>query len=217
MIDLHMHSLFSDGELIPAELTRRAATAGYKAMAITDHADSSSFDLIIPRIDRVADDLGKAWGLTVLPGVELTHIPPAEVAAATEEARSLGAKIIVSHGETIVEPVAPGTNRASIEARVDILSHPGLITDEEVELAARLGVCLELSARKGHCLCNGHVARLALRHGAKLVVNSDAHAPGDLVPLEFARRVALGAGLNEAQFEECLKNSAELVEKAKKC
>lgn len=215
MIDLHMHSLFSDGELIPAELTRRAATAGYRAMAITDHADRSNFDLIIPRVARVANDLGAAWGLTVIAGVELTHIPPADIAAATEEARSLGAKIIVCHGETIVEPVAAGTNRAAIEAQVDILSHPGLITEEEVELAARLGVCLEISARKGHCLCNGYVAQLALKHGAKLVVNSDAHAPGDLVPLEFARKVGLGAGLTEAQFEECLKNSEELVAKAR--
>lgn len=216
MIDLHMHTLFSDGEVIPAELTRRAATAGYQAMAITDHADSSSYDLIIPRVARVVDDLGKAWGLTVLAGVELTHVPPADIAAGTEESRSLGAQIVVCHGETIVEPVAPGTNRAAIEAKVDILSHPGLITAEEVELAARLGVCLELSARRGHCLCNGHVARLALKYGAKLVVNSDGHAPGDLISLEFARKVASGAGLNEAQFEECRKNSLELVERALK-
>ena len=62
MIDLHMHSLFSDGELIPAELTRRAATAGYRAMAITDHADRYNFDLIIPRVARVADDLGAGFG-----------------------------------------------------------------------------------------------------------------------------------------------------------
>jgi Histidinol phosphatase and related hydrolases of the PHP family len=41
MIDLHTHSIFSDGELIPAELTRRAAVAGYRAMAITDHGDFS--------------------------------------------------------------------------------------------------------------------------------------------------------------------------------
>jgi len=216
MIDLHTHSLFSDGELIPAELTRRAAMAGYRAMAITDHADRSSFDLIIPRVCRVADDLGKAWGLTVLPGIELTHIPPADIASAAEAARGFGAKIIVCHGETVVEPVAPGTNRAALEADIDILSHPGLLTAEEVNLAAKRGICLELSARKGHCLCNGHVARLALQYGAMLVVNSDAHAPGDLVPLELARQVALGAGLNEEQFAQCRKNSEDLVKRALK-
>ena len=110
--------------------------------------------------------------------------------------------------------MAAGTNRAALEADVDILSHPGLLTEEEAALAAKRGICLELSARKGHCLCNGHVAALALAHGAPMVVNSDAHAPGDLVPRAFARQVALGAGLTEAQFEDCLKNSAELVARA---
>jgi histidinol phosphatase-like PHP family hydrolase len=218
MIDLHTHSLFSDGELIPAELTRRAAHAGYRAIAITDHADRSMFDLVIPRVLRVADDLGKAWGLTVLTGIELTHIPPAEIAAAAAEARAFGAQVIVCHGETLVEPVAPGTNRAALEADIDILSHPGLLTAEEAQLAARRGICLELSARKGHSLSNGHVARIALANGAKLVVNSDAHAPGDLVPLELARKVALGAGLNEEQFQQCRNNSEELVKRAlQKC
>lgn len=214
MIDLHTHSLFSDGELIPAELTRRAAHAGYRAIAITDHADRSMFDLVIPRVLRVAGDLGNAWGLTVLAGIELTHIPPAEIAAAAVEARSFGAQIIVCHGETLVEPVAPGTNRAALEADIDVLSHPGLITVEEAQLAAKRGICLELSARKGHSLSNGHVARTTLAVGAKLVINSDAHAPGDLVPLELARKVALGAGLNEEQFQQCRRNAEELVAKA---
>jgi len=214
MIDLHTHSLFSDGELIPAELTRRAAHAGYRAIAITDHADRSMFDLVIPRLLRVADELGQAWGLTVLAGIELTHIPPGDIAASAEEARALGAQIIVCHGETLVEPVAPGTNRAALEADIDVLSHPGLLTAEEARLAAQRGVCLELSARKGHSLSNGHVARMALAHGAMLVVHSDAHAPGDLVPLEMARKVALGAGLSEEQFEQCRRNAEELVERA---
>jgi histidinol phosphatase-like PHP family hydrolase len=134
--------------------------------------------------------------------------------ATAAEARALGAQVIVCHGETLVEPVAPGTNRAALEADVDILSHPGLISVEDAQLAARRGICLELSARKGHSLSNGHVARTALAAGAKLVVNSDAHAPGDLVPLELARKVALGAGLSEEQFEQCRRNAEELVKKA---
>ena len=128
MIDLHTHTLFSDGELIPAELTRRAAVAGYRALAMTDHGDLSNLDLIIPRLVRVAADLGAAWGLTVLPGIELTHIPPPQIAAAAREARRLGARIVVCHGETIVEPVAAGTNAAALAADIDILSHPGLLT-----------------------------------------------------------------------------------------
>jgi len=213
MIDLHTHTVFSDGELIPFELVRRAAVAGYRALAITDHGDFSNMDLIIPRLVRVAEDLGAGWGLTVIPGIELTHIPPAAIAQAVADARSLGARLVVCHGETIVEPVAEGTNRAAIEAGVDILSHPGLITSEDAALAAETGVCLEITTRKGHSLTNGHVARVALTVGAKLVVNNDAHSPGDLVSLSMARRIALGAGLSDSQFELCRKNSEDLVKK----
>ncbi|HKJ88681.1 MAG TPA: histidinol phosphate phosphatase domain-containing protein [Gammaproteobacteria bacterium] len=214
MIDLHTHTLFSDGELVPAELTRRAAVIGYRAMAITDHCDFSNMDWIIPRLVRVADDLGEAWGLTVLPGVELTHLPPATIAAGASEARRLGARVVVCHGETIAEPVAAGTNRAALAADIDILSHPGLLTEEEARLAAKRGICLEITTRKGHSLTNGHVARLALAYGANLVVNTDSHAPGDLVSLELARKIALGAGLSEADFEQARRNSGALVEKA---
>lgn len=211
MIDLHSHTIFSDGELIPAELTRRAAVLGYRALAITDHGDFSNLDFIIPRILRVAADLGAAWGLTVIPGIELTHVPPASIASAAREARALGARIIVCHGETIVEPVAPGTNRAALLADIDILSHPGLITTEDAALAAERGICLELTTRKGHSLTNGHVARTARAAGALLVVNTDSHAPGDLTSLDMARKIALGAGLSEAEFEQTRRNSEALV------
>lgn len=213
MIDLHTHTIFSDGELIPAELARRAAVQGYRALAMTDHGDTSNLDLIIPRLCRVTNDLADEFEMTILPGIELTHIPPRQIAAAVKEARALGAKLVVLHGETIVEPVAAGTNRAGIEAGIDILSHPGLITAEEVALAAKNGVYLEISTRKGHSLTNGHVARLATAAGAKLVINNDAHAPGDLLSPELARKVALGAGLSPEQVDQALRNSEELVRK----
>ncbi|MEJ2700640.1 MAG: histidinol phosphate phosphatase domain-containing protein [Desulfuromonadales bacterium] len=190
MIDLHTHTLFSDGELVPAELTRRAAVAGYRAIALTDHCDFSNMDFIIPRLLRVADDLSADWGLTVIAGTELTHIPPDRIADAAREARSLGARLVVCHGETIAEPVAPGTNRAALEADIDILSHPGLITNEEAKTAAERGIFLEITTRKGHSLTNGHVARMAQAHGVRLVVNTDSHSPDDLVTLEKARKVA---------------------------
>jgi len=181
MIDLHTHSLFSDGELVPAEHLRRVEAIGYKAVAITDHADPSNLDFIIPRIIKAAVDLSPHYSTDLIPGIELTHVPPAMIADLTARARKLGARIVVVHGETVVEPVKPGTNRAAIEAGVDILAHPGFITREEADLAAQKGVYLELSGRKGHSLTNGHVARMALASGAQMVVNADAHGPGDFL------------------------------------
>jgi histidinol phosphatase-like PHP family hydrolase len=213
MIDLHMHSLFSDGELIPSELARRAAVAGYRAMAITDHADDSNFDFIIARVSKVCGKLSAAYGLFVLPGIEITHVPPRWIPSLAKEARKAGAKIIVVHGETLVEPVMEGTNLAAVQSDIDILAHPGLIDEDSVRIAAKAGIFLEISTRKGHSLGNGHVAVAARKHGARLVINTDTHSPGDLVTREFARRVARGAGLSEAETARLFKNAEEIVHK----
>ncbi len=202
MFDLHCHSLFSDGELVLSELVRRLEVKGYEAVCVTDHADESNIDWILDNITGACDDINRYSETTLIPGIELTHVHPMRIETLTEKARAIGAKIVVCHGETIVEPVIPGTNRAAIESGVDILAHPGLISREDVSLAARKGVLLELSGRKGHSLTNGHVANLAASLGAGLVINSDGHAPGDFMEPEHARRVGIGAGLSSERVEE---------------
>jgi histidinol phosphatase-like PHP family hydrolase len=201
MIDLHTHSLFSDGVLVPAELVQRAKAKGYEALAITDHADHSNLDWIIPRLVRFCEDFKKKTDIRVLPGIELTHVLPESIIPLTQEARTLGAKIIVVHGETIVEPVPPGTNQAALEAGVDILAHPGLISKADVLLAREKGILLEISARRGHSLTNGHVAKLAKEVGAPLILDTDAHEPEDLIDDYQALRVVCGAGLSEMDWE----------------
>ncbi len=213
MIDLHTHTIFSDGVLVPAELARRAQVLGYQALAFTDHVDFSNLDFVLPRLIAACTALEDEMEINLLPGVELTHVPPALIGDCVEQARSLGAIIVVVHGETLVEPVAPGTNRAALEAGVDILAHPGLISLEEVELAARQGVFLEITTRRGHALANGHVARLARQAGAKLLLNNDAHTPGDLVTPEMAEKIALGAGLEESEWQRMQCNAWSLVER----
>ena len=61
---------------------------------------------------------------------------------------------------------------------------------------------LEITARQGHSLGNGHVARLAKKIGAKLVLNTDTHSPDNLITRGFALKVVRGAGL-EAEDLEC--------------
>jgi len=213
MIDLHTHTFFSDGELIPSELIRRAESAGYKAIAITDHADTSNFDFLISRSIRVCRDINKRKEIKAIPGIEITHVHPEDIETAAAEARKLGAKIIVVHGETITEPVMPGTNKKALMSDIDILAHPGLISDDEAELAAEKGIYLEITARKGHSITNGHVAALAKKHGAKMVIITDSHSPSDLITLEYARKVILGAGLNEKDCNDIFSNSKEIVSK----
>jgi histidinol phosphatase-like PHP family hydrolase len=211
VIDLHTHSIFSDGVLVPSELVRRAQVLGIRAIGITDHADASNLDFIIPRLVHVSEKLNRFNQIQMIPGIELTHVPPPQIGPLAAQARSLGAKIVVAHGETIAEPVVAGTNRAALAADIDILAHPGLISEEEVKMAAERGVFLEISARKGHSLTNGHVAQLAGRLGAKLVLDSDAHEPSDLVTRQQAMKIALGAGLDETDFERMQKNAESFL------
>lgn len=213
MIDLHMHSTFSDGELIPSEVVSRALFAGYTHLAITDHADPSNLEFLLERIAHVCRVLEGKVGARVYPGVEITHVPPPLIAPLVALARKKGAKVVTVHGETIVEPVPKGTNRAAIEAGADILAHPGLISEAEVVLAAKKGVLLEITARRGHSLANGHVARLAEKCGARLVYNTDSHSPGDFTPWEDALRIIRGAGLSDGDAARMQENARALVER----
>lgn len=214
MIDLHTHSLFSDGELIPSELIRRAEEIGYKAIAITDHVDSSNIDIAIPRVVKAIKAIQKFISITAIPGAEITHVPPALISDLVKEARQLGAKIVVVHGETIVEPVAPGTNRAAIEAGADILAHPGIITPEDILFAKEKGILLEITSRKGHSLSNGHVAKEAMRFNVPLCINTDAHSPSDLITKDTAIKILRAAGIDGNDIDSIFENSKTLIEKA---
>lgn len=215
MIDLHTHSTFSDGELIPAELARRAKHAGYRAIAITDHVDASTMAHALGCLHKLAGPYGPIMDLDILVGVEITHVPPGLIGETVAQARELGAQIVVVHGETVVEPVAQGTNLAAIEAGCDVLAHPGLISETEARLAAERGVHLEITTRKGHSLTNGHVAALARLCGARLVINNDAHAPGDLVSADMRKKIALGAGLTLDECRAAEENAARLLTQAR--
>jgi histidinol phosphatase-like PHP family hydrolase len=214
MYDLHTHTVFSDGVLIPAESARRAEERGYSGMAFTDHADDSNLLYILENLLRFKSNYNKETdGFKVLAGVELTHILPDSIDRLVKEARRFGADIVIVHGETLTEPVKTGTNMAAIRAGVDILAHPGLITPAEAELAAGKGVYLEMTTRKGHSISNGHVAKTARAAGAKLVINNDFHVPGDAVSIEMAEKILLGAGLEPAEAAEVFNNNKSLFMK----
>jgi len=204
MYDLHTHTILSDGEMLPTELIRRMAVIGYTTVAIADHADTSNIEEILSTLSRVRES-AQIYGVKLLCGVELTHVPPTQIAGLAKSAKELGADIVVVHGETTVEPVAPGTNLAACKCRyVDVLAHPGLITIKDARLAAKNGIALELTSRGGHNRTNGHVAKIAQQADCQLVVDSDAHAPHDILTGEAKFIVAKGAGLTDAQCKEVL-------------
>ena len=213
--DFHTHTSLSDGELSPMESIKRALVNNYHAIALTDHSSTGDLSRIIQEITEVCDLARAHWNILAIPGIELTHVPPQAIAETAKKAKQLGARIVVVHGETITEPVEKGTNLAALHSpHVDILAHPGLLSLEEAKLAATNSIFLEISARKGHCLTNGHIASLAQQVGAKLLLNSDAHNEQDLLTPSLTNKIARGTGLNNtARHQVLVTNPQVLIKK----
>lgn len=213
LYDFHTHTFLSDGVLSPIELIRRCIVNGYSALGIADHCGASTLERVIAEIRKDAELAARYWDFQVLAGVELTHVPAASIAELAARAKELGADHVVVHGESPVEPVEPGTNLAAARCPdVDLLAHPGLLSEEEAAAAAETGVFIEVTAKDGHSLGNGRVVTVARAAGAKMVVDSDTHLPGHLLTPAFARRVAEGAGLLEHEIEQVLlDNPRELL------
>ncbi len=64
MIDLHLHSTYSDGTYTPEELVKMARDKGLKAISITDH------DTVDGTSEAVS--AGDVYGVRIIPGVELS-------------------------------------------------------------------------------------------------------------------------------------------------
>ncbi|HXY46395.1 MAG TPA: histidinol phosphate phosphatase domain-containing protein [Thermoplasmata archaeon] len=202
--DFHSHSYLTDGESSPIDMWLEAQELEHRALALTDHLGPEDPRPLLDRLHQEAKVLESTRFVPIV-GVELTKIPPRRIADQARAARKAGAEIVIVHGETIVEHVPAGTNHAAIDCGlVDVLAHPGLLDPKDAELARAQSVVLEISGRDGHSLANGHVVRLALEVGAELVVDSDAHDPEHLIPLEHARRIAQGAGVPEKMLPRVL-------------
>ncbi len=213
MFDLHVHTVFSDGELIPSEIARRMSAAGNEGFAITDHADFSNISDILSKLEKLRAFLD-FYDAKFLIGVEITHVPPELIGRAVELAWREGAEIVVVHGETIAEPVIEGTNSAALNEEVTVLAHPGLMTEKEAEMARENDIHIEITSRRGHCLTNGHVARLAIEFGFNLVINTDTHSPADIINDKMAEKVLRGAGIED--WKRVLENNEKLFKKLRK-
>ncbi len=202
MYNLHAHTFLSDGELLPSEVAVRYQDKGYTVIAITDHADYSNIKQVTKSVVEFCRRWPKNSGIKVLPGIELTHLPPEQFKPLASLARKEGIKIIIAHGETPVEPVAKNTNHFALLADINILAHPGLITDQDTKLAKERGVFLEITSRRGHRETNTHVINQARKFGAKLILNNDSHAPEDIITPQQLIQAGKDCGLTQTEVDK---------------
>lgn len=211
MYNLHAHTFISDGELLPSEVAVRYQDKGYSVIAITDHADYSNIKQLAKSIVEFCRRWPKNSSIKVLPGVELTHLPPEQFKPLAAAARKEGLKIIIAHGQTPVEPVAENTNHFALLSDIDILAHPGLISDADTQLAARKGIFLEITSRHGHNRTNTHVIKQARKFKAKLILNNDSHACQDIISPHQLVQVGKDCGLTQTEIDKIYQDVKEFL------
>lgn len=205
--DFHSHTYLTDGNESATSMWWAAIRKGHRVLAITDHVALEDPRRIVEQL-RAEARAFEDGPIATLVGVEVTLAPPRRIADVARAARSVGAQIVVVHGETSAEWVPPGTNLAAVSSGlVDVLAHPGFLTAHEAEIARANGTAIELSGRALHGRTNGHVARVALEAGCDIVVDSDAHDPNQLLDFSLARVIAEGAGLRPAQVRRALETA----------
>jgi predicted metal-dependent phosphoesterase TrpH len=140
-VDLHTHSTASDGSRAPADVVRAARESGLSAIALTDHDTIAGLS--------EAMDAGRAAGVRVVPGVELSAVE------GQDETHLLGLHL---------------RDAAPIERRLDELrlmrrSRGEAIVRRLNELGVRISFDDVLAEAAGAALGRPHIARALVNEG----------------------------------------------------
>jgi 3',5'-nucleoside bisphosphate phosphatase len=141
-VDLHAHTLASDGSDTPLELVREAAAAGIRVLAVTDHDSVEGL--------RPALDAAEQAGVEVLPGCEITGDVDGRVVH------------LLAYGEGLL---APGAIDRVVAVRLD-RQQRNLRIGVELEALTGVGYADALELAGGSALSRAHFARALVRHGA---------------------------------------------------
>jgi DNA polymerase (family 10) len=215
--DLHVHTTWSEGNHSIEEMAEAAGALGYEYIAICDHAETLHIarglsperlaDQMheIERINRAAGD-----GFTILTGTECNVGMDGRIDLPDGVLADLDV-VVASVHSGFKQPEREMTERviaAMHNDHVDIIGHPTgriLLSREPYqidlaavfEVAATLGVLMEINAFPGRLDLSDVHCRLARDFGLRLSLGSDAHRRENLRYMEFgvatARRGWLSA------------------------
>ena len=222
--ELHCHTTASDGRWSITELAEACADRGLHTVAITDHSRSSvqANGLSIERLEahieaiRAAnDELGDR--ITVLAGSEVDILVDGSLDYPDDLLAELDVVVASPHASLAQEPKKATARliRAIENPWVTILGHPtgrlikrreGLSPDMDAlcRAAAERGIALEINANHWRLDLRDTHARLALEHGCRLAIDTDAHHLGHLDMLRYGVMTARRAGATAADVVNCL-------------
>ena len=201
--DLHTHTDLTDGTATLEQMVAAAAKCGYAYYAITDHAPNlfmqrMTLEKMLAQREQVHRLDGKHAGMRLLHGTELNIDADGDVDWPPEVLRGC-ALCVASIHSAFTQPREAMTRRlirAAENPWVSILGHPSgrLIGrrppvdadwDQVFAACARSGTAVEIDAFPDRLDASAEHIRMALRHGVKFAIDSDAHAIGHLAHLRY--------------------------------
>lgn len=218
--ELHSHTNFSDGRASIEEMLNRARELN-SAIAITDHFIGDEFfinKILYPNIsslDKFLNHINKSIRKfktdDLIFGIEITRVNPKRIHKIAKAAKEHNLIVIV-HGETEIDKVPPGTNTTALDCEyVDILAHPGHLSEEDALKAKENNVFIEINAR--HKSENPKIVRICKKFNLKMVINTDAHSVEELVDYNGAKKIGMDAGLSEDEVLKANENAKEIFKK----
>lgn len=207
--DLQTTSNWTDGSTSIRELAEYAKKIGLEYIAITDHTKSLTVahgldEKKLKEQGREIDALNKELsGFTVLKGseVEILKDGSLDIVDKTLSKLEIVGAAVHSHFHMTEEEMTGRIVRAMRSPHVDIIFHPTgqLIGRREpyeldikkiIQVAKETGTVLEINAHPDRLDLNAEYARLAVRAGVKLAIDSDAHAPRHMDYLKLGVDIA---------------------------
>ncbi|HXE81502.1 MAG TPA: DNA polymerase/3'-5' exonuclease PolX [Vicinamibacterales bacterium] len=215
--DLHSHTTTTDGRDDIETMARAAKQAGLRYLAITDHSQSLTMSnglderRALEHARRIREVGSRIEGLKLLAGIECDIRPDGALDLADDCLAQLD-YVVASVHSAFSQDASQMTDRllrAIENPWVHTIGHPTgrkLLKREPhkadmtavVKAAARTGVALEINCQIDRLDLSDVNARLALEHGAKLIVASDSHSQAGFGVLRWgimvARRAWAGPG-----------------------
>ena len=213
--DLHAHTDWSDGRATITEMAMAARARGYEYVAITDHSPRITVvnglgpeRLAAQRrmIDAANEELDE---IAILQGVEVDILEDGSLDLPDDALAALDLVIASPHVKLRMERAAMTERmlRAVDHPHVDVVGHPtgrrpgsrpGADYDFEAVFrrAASRGVVMEIDCDPARMDLSPELAALAAACGCRLSLDSDAHAPDQLVYVDLGVWMARRAGVD---------------------
>ncbi|GCF12426.1 DNA polymerase/3'-5' exonuclease PolX [Haloarcula mannanilytica] len=205
--DIHTHTNWSDGGNTIAEMVEGVTDFGHDYLAVTDHAtgpgmvggvgvSDERLREQIPEIESVAAEAD----IDVFTGVEANIAADGTISVADDLLADLDVVVASPHAALDGD----GTDRLVTAAEhpdVNVIGHPtgrylnrreGLDVDigRLAEAAAANDTALEINANPARLDLGGGAVKQAIEAGATIVINTDAHSPGNFELLRYGVHTA---------------------------